>query len=135
MKSVVCDKCNWKWDIEKDDENPYLCHKCGFDNKLKKYDYKSYNAWKNKNEDVYEDVVYENYIVRTFKENITELDLVWHRDKQDRIVEVISIDDWYLQFDNELPIKLMRNSTYKIEKNIFHRLIKKTGNLKIKIYM
>lgn len=135
MKSIVCPKCNWKWNIEKKDENPHLCHKCGFDNMLKKYDYKSYNKWKNKNSNIYDDVVNNDCIIRTFKENINELDLVWHRDKQDRIVEAISADEWYLQYDNMLPIKIQKNIKYKIEKNIYHRLIKKSGQLKIKIYM
>lgn len=29
---VICDTCNWKWDISDGGEQPYLCHKCGNDN-------------------------------------------------------------------------------------------------------
>ena len=36
IDSVTCNKCNWKWNIEKDDNQKYLCHKCGYDNELKK---------------------------------------------------------------------------------------------------
>ena len=35
---MKCKKCEWSWEIETDDMNPYLCHKCGFDDKLNDYD-------------------------------------------------------------------------------------------------
>lgn len=31
-KDVVCQNCSWSWDIEDDDPEPYLCHKCGYEN-------------------------------------------------------------------------------------------------------
>ena len=34
---MECKKCEWSWEIEVDDENPYLCHKCGFDSKSKSF--------------------------------------------------------------------------------------------------
>ncbi len=46
---MKCKKCNWSWKIEKDDTNPYLCHKCGYDSLLNKYDMKSFNKWKSDN--------------------------------------------------------------------------------------
>jgi len=49
MKDVTCKNCDWKWDIEKDDENPYLCHKCGYDNKKNKFDHKALKKWKDEN--------------------------------------------------------------------------------------
>jgi primosomal protein N' len=49
MKKVTCKNCDWKWDIEKDDKNPYLCHKCGYDNNKDKFDYKALNKWKSDN--------------------------------------------------------------------------------------
>jgi hypothetical protein len=30
---VTCDDCGWSWDIEPDDNHPYLCHQCGHENK------------------------------------------------------------------------------------------------------
>ena len=32
-KDVTCENCGWSWDIESDDEHPYLCHQCGHENK------------------------------------------------------------------------------------------------------
>lgn len=29
---VICDKCNWHWNISDGGKDPYLCHKCGHDN-------------------------------------------------------------------------------------------------------
>lgn len=30
---VVCDSCGWSWDLKDGGKDPYLCHKCGHDNK------------------------------------------------------------------------------------------------------
>lgn len=30
---VTCDECGWSWDIEPDDNHPYLCHQCNHENK------------------------------------------------------------------------------------------------------
>jgi predicted RNA-binding Zn-ribbon protein involved in translation (DUF1610 family) len=38
-EDIICKNCKWSWEIEKDDKNPYLCHKCGFDNSQNKFDY------------------------------------------------------------------------------------------------
>jgi len=29
---VVCERCDWDWDITSEDEDPYLCHMCGHRN-------------------------------------------------------------------------------------------------------
>ncbi len=29
---VICNKCNWSWDISDGGNHPYTCHKCGNDN-------------------------------------------------------------------------------------------------------
>lgn len=49
MKKVTCKNCEWEWEIEKDDKNPYLCHKCGYDNKKSEFDQKALNKWKSDN--------------------------------------------------------------------------------------
>jgi hypothetical protein len=47
--SEKCFNCGWTWKIEKDDKNPSLCHKCGYDSKEKKFDYKSLEDWEKTN--------------------------------------------------------------------------------------
>jgi hypothetical protein len=49
--SEKCFNCGWTWKIEKDDKNPSLCHKCGYDSKEKKFDYKSLEDWKETNKE------------------------------------------------------------------------------------
>lgn len=74
-----------------------------------------------------------NIIRRTFSEDISNGELTWHRDREDRIVLPLSENNWMLQFDNELPIKLNVNEEYFIPKNTFHRVIKGSGDLMVEI--
>ena len=71
------------------------------------------------------------YYIREFNEYIDSEELVWHRDKEDRIVEALEQTDWLFQFDNQLPQKL-ENKIF-IPKETYHRIIKGSGNLKVKI--
>jgi hypothetical protein len=72
------------------------------------------------------------YIIREFNENIDPIELLWHRDDEDRTVEIIGETDWKLQLENSLPTSL--NQLIFIPRHQYHRVIKGTGNLKIKIY-
>ncbi len=75
----------------------------------------------------------ENVKVRVFKESVDSDELKWHRDREDRIVEVIESNNWFLQMDNELPKKLLKGKKYHIPEGVFHRVIKGKGDLKIKV--
>lgn len=68
--------------------------------------------------------------VRTFTQDIPEEELVWHRDREDRIIEPLHDTDWKLQYDNNVPESLKR---LFIRKGVYHRLIKGTGDLKLKV--
>lgn len=79
--------------------------------------------------------VTDEYIIREFDENIDPIELMWHRDDEDRIVETLQKGtDWKFQFDNELPIDLEPQTTIVILKHEWHRLIKGKGNILLKIY-
>jgi hypothetical protein len=71
--------------------------------------------------------------IRTFDENVDDEELKWHRDREDRIVNVLEGDDWYLQMDNELPQKLVIGQKYYIPEGLYHRVIKGKGNLKVEV--
>jgi len=43
---MECSKCSWEWEMEKDDKNTHLCHKCGYDSKLGDFDMESFKQWK-----------------------------------------------------------------------------------------
>jgi len=33
--NVICDNCGWTWKLSQGGNDPYICHKCGYDNKPK----------------------------------------------------------------------------------------------------
>lgn len=72
------------------------------------------------------------YIIREFSQDIDPTELLWHRDDENRTLEILGETDWKLQLENCLPTSL--NSPIFIPKHMWHRVIKGTGTLKIKIY-
>ena len=71
--------------------------------------------------------------IRIFDSEIDEHELMWHRDKEDRIVTIIESKNWKFQTDNKLPITLNEGDEIFIPKETFHRVIKGDGELKIKV--
>ena len=79
----------------------------------------------------YSEKVKEGYCYRLFKSDLNSDELVWHRDREDRIVESIGDTDWMLQLDNDIPTSLTEKVS--IPKNTYHRVIKGSGDLKVRI--
>jgi len=77
--------------------------------------------------------VTDKYIIREFSDNIDPIELLWHRDDENRTIEIIGKTDWKIQLDNELPTSL--NKPIYIPKHKWHRAIKGNGKLKLKIYL
>jgi hypothetical protein len=75
--------------------------------------------------------VIDKSIIREFSENLDSEELKWHRDQEDRVVEAVEDTDWSVQLDNKLPI-LLKNPIF-IPKGVWHRAIKGTGSLLLKI--
>ena len=76
--------------------------------------------------------VTDQYIIREFNENIDPIELLWHRDDEDRTIEILEGIDWRVQLDNQLPA-LLKGHIF-IPRGMWHRTIKGEGPLKIKIY-
>ena len=74
----------------------------------------------------------EGYTIREFSQDTPSFEFVWHRDKEDRIVEATHDTDWQFQLDNDIPRTLEKNKLF-IPKETYHRLIKGTGDLIVKI--
>jgi hypothetical protein len=76
-----------------------------------------------------------NVFIREFEKSVNSQELVWHRDRKTRRVRVLSGEGWFLQLDNELPIRLEENKQYEIEAKTYHRLLKTwdCSNLIVKI--
>jgi hypothetical protein len=50
--------------------------------------------------------VTDKYIIREFNENIDPIELMWHRDLENRTVEILEGDGWKFQKENKLPVEL-----------------------------
>lgn len=70
-------------------------------------------------------------VVRKFSGETDDSELVWHRDREDRVVEATHETDWMFQFDNQLPIRMDRKIA--IPAGVYHRIIKGTGDLTVKV--
>jgi hypothetical protein len=81
----------------------------------------------------FEKSIYDKVFTRVFKQNIEDKQLIWHKDRKDRVVKVIWGTGWKLQYDNELPTELEIGQNYCIKKEQFHRLHKGNGELKLEI--
>ena len=77
--------------------------------------------------------VTDNYIIREFNENIDPIEMLWHRDLEDRTITVLEGNDWCFQKDNEIPVELREGVRILIPKLEWHRIIKGNTTLKIKI--
>lgn len=75
-----------------------------------------------------EEKISDNIFVREIPENVDEDSLIWHMDKEDRIIIPLIQNDWKFQFDNQLPIDF--NERIEVKKGDFHRIIKGTGPLR-----
>ena len=75
--------------------------------------------------------VTDDYIIREFDENIDPIELKWHRDNESRTIEIIGKTNWKIQLDNQLPTSM--NDPIFIERHQWHRVIKGTGKLLLKI--
>jgi hypothetical protein len=81
----------------------------------------------------YNDIeVTDKYIIREFNENIDPIELMWHRDDESRTIEILNETDWQLQLENCFPTSL--KDRIFIPRHEWHRVIKGTGTLKLKIH-
>ena len=81
---------------------------------------------------IYSDTkISEDVTVRQFDDSINPIELKWHRDDEYRTVVALEETDWMIQLENRLPQSL--NSPVFISMGEWHRLIKGTNDLKIKI--
>lgn len=78
-----------------------------------------------------EDKIEDNVFIREFSQDTDSDEFMWHRDREDRIIEPISETDWQIQLDDELP-KIIEGQIF-IPMGVYHRVIKGNNNLKIKL--
>ena len=64
-------------------------------------------------------------VLREFSKDLNSEELNWHRDKEDRLVEVKKGNGWYLQMENEIPVLMSEGLKFIIPKYTWHRIINK----------
>lgn len=72
-------------------------------------------------------------VLRAFSSDVDPGDLIWHRDREDRVITVVSGVGWEVQLEDELPQPLRVNESVFIESGTWHRVIKGTEDLIVKI--
>lgn len=68
-------------------------------------------------------ILREGVRIRKFKSENLVSESTWHRDRQDRLVEVINGSGWKIQVDNKLPIVMEVGDVYRIPAGLWHRII------------
>ena len=71
--------------------------------------------------------------IRSFSKNVKKLELVWHKDDEDRNIEILEGKGGQMQFDDELPFALFEGDNIFIKRHRVHRIHKGVTDLKIRI--
>ena len=71
--------------------------------------------------------------VRIFDVEAEDSTYVWHRDHEDRMIEILEGDGWQFQWENALPWLIVPGMKFRIDANEYHRIIKGVNDLKIRI--
>tara|TARA_R100000152_G_C6732351_1_gene156865 strand:+ start:755 stop:1039 length:285 start_codon:yes stop_codon:yes gene_type:complete len=80
-----------------------------------------------------ENQISESSFIRKFSVETNDDEFVWHRDREDRIIKIIGGEGWLIQLDNRLPIELSQGREIFIKKGEWHRVIKGSSDLILKI--
>ena len=72
-------------------------------------------------------------IIRNFRKDVLTEELVWHRYRENRIVEVLEGEGWEIQLEDRLPEPLIKGKEYVIPAYTFHRIKRGTTDLTLKI--
>ena len=73
----------------------------------------------------------DDTLIREFSQDTDSSEFMWHRDDEDRVIVAKESTDWLIQLEDSLPQSL--NSSVFIARGEWHRLIKGTGELRVKI--
>jgi hypothetical protein len=81
----------------------------------------------------FREILSDNYSTRIFSENTKETELKWHFDNEDREITFLHDSDWKFQMDNDLPIEITKGLKLFIPEGEYHRILKGTGDLKVRV--
>jgi quercetin dioxygenase-like cupin family protein len=80
-----------------------------------------------------DNIISEDTKIRIFDENIDPIELMWHRDLKTRQITILEGIGWSYQQEDSLPKQLNPGDQIVIPALEWHRVIKGTTNLKLKI--
>jgi hypothetical protein len=80
-----------------------------------------------------EKILSENTSIRGFSKSEKQTELVWHRDREDRIIIVCEGSGWQFQRDNCLPEIISEGDRILVNASEYHRLIKGDSDLIVTI--
>jgi len=86
-----------------------------------------------KDELPFREILNSTHSVRVFSSDLKESELKWHFDNEDREITFLHDTDWKFQMDNSLPIDIHEGLTIFIPEGEYHRILKGTGELKVKV--
>jgi hypothetical protein len=91
----------------------------------------NFNPIQNNETVPFQEEIHENHVIRKFTKDLSENELKWHFDVENRTVIPLNENDWQFQFDNELPQAI--DKTIFTPEGKYHRVIKGTTDLIVKI--
>ena len=77
---------------------------------------------------------WEDGEIRTFDPTCEDAEFVWHRDFEDREIEILEGEGWQFQIQKCLPWLLKKGMVFDIKSTEYHRLIKGVTPLKCRVY-
>jgi len=72
-------------------------------------------------------------VLREFRGDTSPDELIWHQDRTDRLITVVEGREWKLQLQDGLPFPLTEGDSYSIPARSWHRIVRGSGRLVIKI--
>ena len=79
-------------------------------------------------------IIAPKIVLRAFNDDVSQDELNWHKDHEDRDVFVLSAGEgWGVQFEDKLPRRLVKNDRIVVKANEWHRVIKGDGEMQILI--
>lgn len=76
---------------------------------------------------------WEDGEIRIFDPAVEDSEFVWHRDDEDREIEILEGEGWQFQLQGCLPWLLKKGMIFRITKLEYHRLIKGVTPLKCRV--
>ena len=78
---------------------------------------------------------WEDADIREFDPLRSDDEFVWHRDREDREIEILDGEGWQFQLRDCVPWLLKKGMVFDVKKGEYHRLIKGVTPLKCRIYL